>query len=455
VNGPDLEEIYELALDPAKGEHYLFDGGSVPIEREEVTVQVKGDGGPKPVTRTFWHTPLGPVIHRTPDKLYVLRNVTYENYRAYEQWLKMAQARNWAEFRAAVELNQIPMFNICYADQVGNIFYLWNGTVPNLPHPAHKAEAQPASRTSEIWTAVHATGELPQLLNPPGGYVQNCNSPPYLTNLSAPLDPGKYPPHFSPNDLSLRTQHSLRLVHNDRKLSLEEIVELKHSPAMLLPERVKGDLIAALRAAQPTSEVAAGIAALEKWDNTVSADSRGGTLFANWWERYSENDKRSDLFAVAWNAAQPTETPRGLRDRERAVAAFVEALQEVNAQFGQPDVAWGEVHRIRKGSVDLPVSGGPGTLGCFRVLDFRKDQDGKLVAVTGDSFVFAVEFSQPPQAFTVVAYSQSGVPGAPHYSDQAPLFAAGKMKRAAFSEAEIEGQVESRYRPGEEGKGAR
>ena len=36
-------------------------------------------------------------------------------------------------------MNQVPMFNICYADRVGNIFYLWNGTVPNLPHPAHKA----------------------------------------------------------------------------------------------------------------------------------------------------------------------------------------------------------------------------------------------------------------------------------------------------------------------------
>lgn len=457
VNGPDLEEIYELSLDPAKSEHYLFDGGSVPIEREDVTVQVKAEDAAaadakQATTRTFWHTPIGPAIHRTADKLYVLRNVTYENYKAYEQWLKMTQARNLAEFRAAVEMNQIPMFNICYADQVGNIFFIWNGTVPNLPHPAHKAVAQPASGTSEIWTTVHATRELPQLFNPPGGYVQNCNSPPYLTSLAAPLDPARYPPHFSPNDLSLRTQHSLRLIHNDQKLSLEEIVQLKHSPAMLLPERVKADLIAALRASQPTSEVEAGIAALEKWDNTVSAESRGGTLFANWWERYSEKDKRPGLFEVPWDAAKPIETPRGLKDRERAVAMFAEALQEVNATFGRPDVAWGEAHRIRKGSVDLPVSGGPGTMGCFRVLDFRKDTDGKLVANTGDSFVFAVEFSQPPKAYTVLAYSESDVPSSPHYSDQAALFAAGKLKRAAFTDAEIQAQLESSYRPGEEAK---
>ena len=34
------------------------------------------------------------------------------------------------------------------------------------------------------------------------------------------------------------------------------------------------------------------------------------------------------------------------------------------------DLAWGDVHRLRRGEVDLPVGGGPGGLGCFRVLWF-------------------------------------------------------------------------------------
>src|SRR5262249_30833787 len=139
---------------------------------------------------------------------------------------------------------------------------------------------------------------------------QNCNSPPYLTNLLAPLDPAKYPAHFGANDLSLRTQNSLRLIHNDRKLTLEEVCELKHDPTMQLAERVKGDLVKAVRAAQPTSEVETAIAAIEQWDNTVAADSRGGTLFAAWWDRYF--DKGVGKFAVPWSAAEPTSTPRGL-----------------------------------------------------------------------------------------------------------------------------------------------
>ena len=447
VNYPDLEEIYELELDAARPDHYRFDGGAVPLEKDEVQVLVLKDGQKAAEMRTFWHTPLGPAIHRSPTHAYVLRNASWENFRAYEQWLKMTQAKNYAEFRRTVEMNQLPMFNICYADRVGNIFYLWNGTVPKLPHAAHKGEAVPARRSADVWTEFLQTAELPQLFNPPGGYVQNCNSPPFFTNLRAPLDPAKFPPYFPANNVSLRSQHSLRLVDNDLKFSLEEVRDRKHSPGMLLAERVKGDLIAALRSMPATSELEAAIATLESWDNTVTAESRGGTLFTAWWNRYLAAGGKH---AVEWSAAEPTSTPRGLADAELAKKSFVAALDDVREQYGRADVSWGDSHRVRKQGVDLPLSGGSGLMGCFRVLDFRTDEDGKQVAMGGDSFVFAVEFSEPPRAYSVLAYSQSEIEGAPHYSDQAALFSAGQMKSVAFTDAEIAAQLLKQYRPGEE-----
>ena len=35
---PDMDEIYELQRDPLRPDHYLFDGGSVPLEIREATV---------------------------------------------------------------------------------------------------------------------------------------------------------------------------------------------------------------------------------------------------------------------------------------------------------------------------------------------------------------------------------------------------------------------------------
>lgn len=143
-------------------------------------------------------------------------------------------------------------------------------------------------------------------------------------------------------------------------------------------------------------------------------------------------------------------TPLGLADPARAVAAFEEALKETTEKFGSWDVAWGDVHRVRTGEVDLPVGGCSGRLGCFRVLGFREDSDGKLVVRGGDSWIFAVEFGEIPKAYTVVGYSQSEVEGSPHFSDQAILYAGNQMKRVAFTEEEIEGELTRRYRPGAE-----
>ena len=68
----------------------------------------------------------------------------------------------------------------------------------------------------------------------------------------------------------------------------------------------------------------------------------------------------------------------------------------------------------------------------------------------GDSWIFTVEMGETPRAYTVVGYSQSAVEGSPHFADQTALYARNEMKRAAFTEDEIEAQLIKRYRPGEE-----
>ena len=44
-------------------------------------------------------------------------------------------------------------------------------------------------------------------------------------------------------------------------------------------------------------------------------------------------------------------------------------LTELNERFGTWDVAWGEVHRLRRGDLDVPIGGDGNALGCFRIID--------------------------------------------------------------------------------------
>lgn len=461
-NSPDLDEIYALDVDPERPDHYLFDGSSVPLRRETVTVEFKNGDGLGRETRESFHTPLGPVIHRGGGKIYVMRAAGDGEYRSAQQFLAMMRARDLDEWKDAMRMRAQISSNFTYADRKGNIFYLWNATIPALPHESGgDTSALPAQRSSAVWTQPVDFDVLPQVQNPRGGYIQNANDPFHYTNLNAVLDSADFPANFPSPTLGLRSQHSLQLVHNRRRLSLEEIVELKHSMRMLLADRVKEDLIAAVRASNPDSLVATAIDLIEAWDNSVAPESRGGVLFGLWFERYllgehpeqirNLRDAWRDAFRHPWSPEEPTTTPRGLSDPERAAEAFAWAVQETQDRFGSWDVAWGDVHRLRMGDLDVPVGGCSGQLGCFRVLYFDEDEeDGKLIAAGGDGWVLAVEFSDPPRAYSILAYGQSAKEDSPHFNDQAEMFAQGRFKRVAFTEEEIEAQLIRRYRPGME-----
>jgi N-acyl-D-amino-acid deacylase len=96
------------------------------------------------------------------------------------------------------------------------------------------------------------------------------------------------------------------------------------------------------------------------------------------------------------------------------------------------------------------VGGCDGLLGCFRVLWFSDDDDGRRRVRGGDGWLFAVEFGDVPRAYTVLAYGQGGRPGHPHLEDQLELFVTNGSKAAAFTEADIEARTRRRYRPGVE-----
>ncbi|MGZ8457604.1 MAG: penicillin acylase family protein [Gemmatirosa sp.] len=451
-NAPDLDEIYALDVDPARPDHYLMDGASLPLQRELVTVAYRNGDGVSTETREFWRTPLGPVIHRDGGKVHVLRAAAEGEWRAGEQFLQMMRARSLAEWKQAMRTRARINSNFTYADRAGNVFYVWNASIPALPHASGGDTASvPARRTSEVWTRYVPFDSLPQLLNPPGGYVRNENDAPYHTNLRQVLDRSKYPANFPEPSLRLRSQLSLALIDNRRKLSLEDVVALKHSYRMLLADRVKDDLLAAVRAASPDSATARAADVLARWDNTTGHASRGAVLFESWWRRYVDGQSADSMFAEAWTPAKPASTPRGLKDPARAAQALAWAATETTRRHGDVAVAWGDVHRVRMGKVDVPVGGCGGAMGCFRVLNFRTDPDGKRSVIGGDGWVLAVEFGREvPRAYSVLAYGQSARPDSPLHGDQAALFARGEMKRVAFTASDVDAQTVRRYVPGAE-----
>ena len=450
-NAPDLEEVYALDPDSAHADHYLFEGTSLPLERELVTVAFRNGRGVSTETREQWRTPLGLVIRRAEGRIYVLRAAADGEFRAGEQFLRMMRARSLDEWKEAMRMRARINSSFTYADRAGHIYYVWNADVPRLPHPSGgDTSAVPAARTDDVWTRYVSFDSLPQLLDPPGGYVHNENDAPYFTNMHRVLDRSRYPANFPEPSLKLRSQLAIQLIDTKRKLSLADVIALKHSYRMLLADRVKADLVSAVRASNPAPAVADAIAILERWDNSAAPDSRGGTLFEIWWQKYTEGSNPDSVYAEPWRATEPTTTPRGLRDPARAAQAFAWAVDETTRRYGGADAAWGDVHRVRLGKVDVPVGGCSGALGCFRVLNFRTDADGKRTAIGGDGWVLAVEFGEQPRAWSVLAYGESPREDSPFHDDQAAMFARGELKPVLFTVPDVDAGTVTRYHPGDD-----
>jgi acyl-homoserine-lactone acylase len=457
-NAPDLDDVFALTLDPQQPDHYLFDGQSLPLTSRQVSVQVKNaDGSARTETRTFWRSHLGEVIYRTRDRAFAVKSTRLDAFRYFEGFYVASKARSLAEWLAAMRRNYVPTSNFTYADADGNILYQWNARLPKRAGGLDYRLDVPASSSRDVWTSLHALDDFPRLLNPPGGYVQNANNPPQFVSLRAPIDMQKYPSYFERGELALRPQLALDFLDGDRRFNVDDVIAAKYDNRMLLAERVKGDVVDAVRRAADAPEAAqTGAYVLAAWDGRVTASSQAATLFVRFWDRYAAAVRAP--FATPWQAGDPARTPRGISNPDEAVKQLAEAVSAMRATFRSHEVAWGAVNRFRIGDIDLPGDGAPGNYGTFRVLRFDAIDDGfarvagnvgggRPLSGFGDAWILLVDFSQPVVGWSVLAYGQTANLDSPHSRDQIRTFADHRLRRAWFTESEIRAHLEREYRP--------
>jgi acyl-homoserine-lactone acylase len=444
VNTHDGQDLYQLTL--VKG-GYLWDGQVRPFRREERILKVKQpDGTFREEKLLVKHSIHGPVVVEKNEKAFALRVVGLDRPGMLEQWWDMAKAKDLTEFESVLKRLQLPMFNVVYADRDGHIMYLFNAQVPVRPKGdwTYWSGIVPGDTSESLWTKIHSFGNLPKVVDPPSHWLQNTNDPPWSATIPCVLKPEKFPTYMAPHFMDFRTQRSIRMLNTPGRISFDEMIRNKHSTHLELADRILDALIAAARSyGENLGRQAAEV--LEKWDRNADAESRGTVLFRFWTqEMESLESKGSKLFSTPWDEKNPLSTPNGLADPKAAAAALEAAANRVLADFGALDIAWGDVMRLRYGNVDLPSNGGNGELGIFRVLWFDPAKDGRFQSSGGDSYIAAVEFSNPLRARVLLAYGNASQPGSPHVGDQLKLFVRKELRPVWRTRAEIEAHLELR-----------
>jgi acyl-homoserine-lactone acylase len=431
VNPIDACDRYELTV---RGDSYLLDGALEPFVKRSVTLKVRQpDGAIQQQTVELRYSRHGPVIESRQDRAYAIRIAGMENHDIFYQWHRMAAARDWPQFEAALHMMQLPMLNVIYADQQGNIFYLFDGNIPLRSEGDWKFWNGIVDGRSArlIWEKTLPYDSLPKLMNPATGFIQNANDPPWSCTFPVGLDPHAFPAYISPTGMSLRAQRAVHILTKEDRISLDKLADCKLNTGMEAADRLLNDLLAAARSS-PDTLVSSAVSVLSKWDKATNADSRGAVLFARWFDKLGPG-----MFARPWSPDNPLETPAGLKDPAAVVELLKQAATEVIGDYGSLDIAWGDVYRFRLDKLDYPANGGPEQYGIYRTIYYARDRDGKFRSVAGDSYTAAIEFGKDVKAMVLLSYGNASEPWNKHTGDQLLLLSRKQWREAWLTRKDI------------------
>lgn len=446
VNGMMGSTTYRLTL---KDDGYLFDGKVRPFDVSSTTYKVRqADGSVVEKPLELRSTVHGPVFTRRDGVVVALRVAGLDRPGMLHQYYDMVTAKNYEAFTAAMKRLQVPTFNISYADKDGNVEYIFNGIAPKRKSGdvAFWRGLVPGDSSDYLWTEVHRYEELPRVTNPPAGFIQNTNDPPWFPSWPTTIKAADYPPYMAPQTPeSMRAQNALKMMAEHDRITFEKFRELKLSTRSLLADRTLPDLLAAAKG-DASADTQAAVKLLSEWDHVYSKDNRAGLLFEEWARLFAGPGFTGVAnYKVPFDPANATSTPTGIKDPSAAVKMLREAIVSTKAKYGALDRVFGEVSRFKLGDVDVPGDGHVGGLGPFRVITWGPlDAAGKRYPQHGETWIGMIEFSTPVKAYGLMSYGNSRQKGTRHRSDQLAHLSNHEFRELWMQRAQIEAHLSER-----------
>lgn len=529
--------LYQLQLDPNDPTRYDYDGTYRDITRKMVSIEVKQpDGSLQEYSQPIYYSHFGPMVNLaslspalgwTSSTAITYRDANAGNTRMLDQWVAMNRAQSRSEFFQAFEDHQgIPWVNTLMVDREGTANYIDGSQVPQLTPYAegYWGVASEHPQLAPIWRDGAGSVLLPgdSLLyewhdsgdtRTPGlipfskapkqtrtDYVFNANSSHWLSNLDAPLE--GYSLLYGPEGTirSPRTRYNAQLISDvsgnglsgpDGRFSLAELQTVFTHNASLFSAEWRNQLTQrctnypSVQLDGASYDLSAACQTLINWDGAYTKDSRGAHLMREFLRAFRVSSHRAlsdDLFATAFDLAQPATTPAGLAPIDTAdpqndpvLVALARGAKMLTDAGIALDASLGSLQYVLKaeGQDPLPVSGGYSFEGMFNmsetkvpsrstselanVLTGTPHADSLLTALDedgdgteelayrvnyGSSIVMALQFTdQGPSAQMFLSYSQDHDPEGDHFRDQTEKYANLEWRPVLFDEDLVEAET--------------
>ena len=436
VNKPDLTDVYELTVNPDNPDQYMLDGEWRDFEKSEARITIKLLGNLRwTVTQPILKTLHGPAI-AVEDKTYAVRYASMGEVGALDQFIAMNKATSFEDWTAAMNRGFLPSFNVIYADRTGKVAFYHNASLPN-----RKAEAGldwtgpvPGDRSDLIWTSSRGMADNPQVVAPESGFVFSSNNSPFTATDGPDNDVAD---RFDgtegfENNMTNRALRQLETYGADEAISRDEFIaykfDLKYSQASEVAHR-RAAILEADLPDDPIIQEARAL--LAQWDLSTDRDNIPATV---------------GVLGVAMPLVNAEVTGK---DAPPAAEAFVAQIRAAHQKLGRLDIPFGDINRMVRGSVDIPLDGGPDIMRAIYDLD-GLNGSGKLEVVAGDTLIMMAEWL-PDGGFHVDSIHQFGsaatVPDSPHYADQTGLFAAHDFRVMHYDFEALKPTIKRSYHP--------
>ncbi|MFN0166792.1 MAG: penicillin acylase family protein [Bryobacteraceae bacterium] len=451
-NQPNIADVYEEKIDPENPLRYLYDGAWRSIRVESETFRVKGPKDLETITLPFYYTHHGPIVKfdRERHRAYSVKLPNFDGVNYSKALYGLMKAQNLEQFRAAVAQQLMPRWNLLYTD-AQNLWWVHNGTVPRRAAGFDWSKPVPGWLSQTEWGPFFPLESYPQVLNPPSGFLQNCNNPPWVVTRNSgidPLAPAPYylqkPPHRDAGEEALNTrgERLFGVLTKDDEFTPDDMIELAFD-TYVLPADVIVPLLEKAQASRPPMgdrRLEAAVTSLAAWDRRSHKDSAAYTYLHHWAKAYRDlfTDGRFSRF-TSYQRRQIDLDSR--QEQDDAWKALVAAVEQIEKRFGRADVKWGEINTVVRGG-RYPLDGST-VFGVLHPDGGPEQEDGSIRYNDGWGHLMVVMEGEPKTVWSLLPYGQSEDPRSPHYGDQAKLHSEGKVKRFWLTPAEILDNLES------------